>query len=412
MDKRIVLTGVGVLASNAKGKEAYWEALREGRTGIKPISLFDTAEFAVNMAGEVQDFEPKKYFGPKGLRSLDRSTKLLVSASKLAIADSGFTITDENTDDVGVSVGTTLGSLKSISEFDEVTLKEGPRYTNPAHFPNTVINSPASQVSIWNNIQGFNTTISTGFTASMDAMNYAFDAIQTERAKLVYTGGVEELCYPTYYGFYALKFLSGSNGGGAFINCPYDRRRNGIAFGEGAVLIAMEELEHARKRQAKILGEVLGFGYYFDTFRINKYNPRGTGVIESMRNALTDAGVGPEAIDYICSNANSTKMADKIETAAIKEVFGKRAYNIPVSSVKSMVGECYSVSGALAVAGCLGAINGEFVPPTVNLKERDPDCDLDYVPQKAQKAAIDKALIVNFGPNGSHCCMVLGKYHE
>ncbi len=412
MNKRIVFTGVGVMASNGKGKEEFWAALQEGRTGIKPISLFDTSEFSVNMAGEVEDFDPTKYFGPKGLRSLDRSTKLLVSASKLAIADSGFTITSENTDDVGVSVGTTLGSLKSIVDFDEVTLKEGPRYTNPAHFPNTVINSPASQVSIWSNIQGFNTTISTGFTASMDAMSYGYDAIQTGRAKLVYAGGVEELCYPTYYGFYVSKFLSGANGGGGFINCPFDRRRNGIAFGEGAALIAMEELEQAKERGARILGEVLGFGYYFDTFRINKYNPRGTGIMESVRGALDDAGVGPEDIDYICSNANSTKMADKIETAAIKEVFGKRAYRIPVSSIKSMIGECYSVSGAFAVAASLGAIHEGVVPPTVNLKERDPDCDLDYVAGKAQKVSPEKILVINFGPNGSHCCMVLGRYHE
>ena len=410
MSKRVVFTGVGVLACNGKGKDEFWKALEAGESGIKPISLFDTSEFSVNMAGEIEDFDPKKYFGPKGLRSLDRSTKLLVSASKLAVADSGFKITDENTDDVGVSAGTTLGSLKSISDFDEVTLKEGPRYTNPAHFPNTVINSPASQVSIWNNIQGFNTTISTGFTASMDAMSYANDAIQMGRAKLVYTGGVEELCYLTYCGFYALKFLSGSNGGGHFINCPFDRRRNGAALGEGACLIAMEEQTHAKARGADVLGEVLGFGYYFDTFRMNKYNPRGTGIKEAICAALDDAGLSTKDIDYICSNANSTPAADKIETAAIKEVFGARAREIPVSSIKSMVGECYSVSGAFAVAGCLGAIKRGFIPPTVNLEERDPDCDLDYVANTSQKASVNTILVINFGPNGGHCCMVLGRY--
>ncbi|MCK5082248.1 MAG: beta-ketoacyl-[acyl-carrier-protein] synthase II, partial [Candidatus Omnitrophica bacterium] len=257
---------------------------------------------------------------------------------------------------------------------------------------------------------GFNTTISTGFTASLDAMSYANDAIQMERAKLVYTGGVEELCYLTYYGFYALKFLSGSNGGGNFINCPFDRRRNGAAFGEGACLVAMEEHEHATGRDANILGEVLGFGYYFDPFRMNKYNPRGTGIKKAICAALDDAGLQTKDIDYICSNANSTLAGDKIETAAIKEVFGKYAYQIPVSSIKSMVGECYSVSGAFAVAACLGALNEDFIPPTVNLDERDPDCDLDYVANTSQKASLNRILVVNFGPNGSHCCMVVGRY--
>jgi 3-oxoacyl-[acyl-carrier-protein] synthase II len=172
----------------------------------------------------------------------------------------------------------------------------------------------------------------------------------------------------------------------------------------------MEELGHAGARGANILGEVLGFGYFFDTFRTNKYNPRGTGIKESITAALDDAGLSTKDIDYICSNANSSPVADKIETAAIKEVFGKRAYSIPVSSIKSMVGECYSVSGAFAVAACLGAFNGDFIPPTVNLKERDPDCDLDYVANTAQKASVKRILVVSFGPNGSHCCMILGRY--
>jgi len=207
MQKRVVITGTGILTCNGKGKEEYWNALKAGQTGYKPIALFDTSQFKVDEAGEISDFDPSEYLGKKGLRSLDRNTKLLVSAAKLAIDDSQFQITEENTDDVGVSVGSTLGSIKSISDFDEVTLKEGPRYNNPALFPNTVINAAASQVSIWHNIKGFNTTISTGFTASLDAMQYAYDFIQFERAKVVFAGGVEEMSYQTYFGFYALKFL-------------------------------------------------------------------------------------------------------------------------------------------------------------------------------------------------------------
>lgn len=408
--KRVVITGLGILTGNGKGKDEYWQSLKEGKVGYGPITLFDTTEFSVNIAGEVKDFDAKQYFGPKGLRLLDRSTRLLVAASKLAIADSRFEITNKNTDHVGVSVGTTLGSLKSIAEFDEVTLREGPRYVNPALFPNTVINSPASQVSIWNNIQGFNTTISTGFTSSVDAMSYAYDFFQLDRAKVIYAGSVEELCYHTYFGFYTLKFLSGSKDGASFINCPFDRRRNGITFGEGACLVAMEELKHAQKRDAPIMAEVLGFGYYFDPFRINKYNPRGIGVKAAIRNALEDAQLDTKDIDYICANANSTQAADKIETEAIKEVFGQRSYEIPISAVKSMTGECYSASGAFAVAASLGALVEDFIPPTVNYSEKDPDCDLDYVPNQSRKARLNNILIITFGPNGSNSCIVLGRY--
>jgi len=233
-----------------------------------------------------------------------------------------------------------------------------------------------------------------------------------DRVKLVYAGGVGGLCWHTFFGFHTLKFLSGSRKSQKFINCPFDKRRNGITFGEGACLIAMEEYEHARERKADILAEVKGFGYYFDPYRINKYNPKGIGIKESVKNALDDAELDLKDIDYICANANSTVAADKIETNAIKDIFGKLRYNIPISSIKSMTGECYSVSGALAVAACIGAIKKEFVPPTVNLKERDPDCDLDYVPNTSVKKKIKNALIITFGPNGSHSTMIIGKYEN
>lgn len=408
--KRVVITGLGILCSNAKGREDFWRALKEGRSGARPVTLFDTSRFRVKTAGEITDFDPKVYMGNKGLRSLDRSTKLLVSAAKLAIDDSRFAITEENTDDIGVSVGTTLGSVKSIGDFHEVTLREGPRYTNPALFPNTVINSPASQVSIWHNIKGFNTTISTGFTASLDAMKYAYDFIQLERVKLVYAGGVEEMCEQTFLGFHVLKFLSGSVEGQEVINCPFDKRRNGVMFGEGACLIAMEELGQAQKRGANILGEVIGFGTRFDPYRINKFNPRATGLIESIKLALQNAGITENDIDYICANANSTVGADKIETFAIKEVFGKRAYEIPISAVKSMIGEGFSVSGAFAASAALSVIKEGFIFPTVNYEVKDPDCDLDYVPKKVRPAKVKHALVITAAPSGGNTCMVLKKY--
>lgn len=411
--RRVVVTGLGVLACNGQGKDEFWKALREGQNGFQPVTLFDIDDrFRVNIAGEIHDFDPQVYMGKKGLRSLDRSTKLLCSAARLAIDDSGFEITEENTDDVGVAVGTTFGSLKSISDFDKVTLTEGPRYTNPAQFPNTVINSPASQVSIWNNIQGFNTTISTGFTASIDAMSYAVNFIRLQRAQLVYTGSVEECCEPTYLGLHALRHLSGSREGEPYVSCPFDRRRNGITFSEGACLIALEDLDHAVRRGAKIMAEVAGFGYHFDPWRMNKFNPKGTGMIEAMRSALKDAGMTAADINVIFANANSTPAADRIETLAIKEVFGEKSAAIPVTAVKSMVGESYSAGGALAAAAALGTLTQGFIPPTVNLKEPDPDCDLDYVPGTARAADVRTALINAFGVSGNHASMILKRYEQ
>jgi len=412
MKKRVVITGLGILSSMGKGREDFWQGLKEGRSGCRPITLFDPANFNVKVAGEITEFDAKKYMGEKGLRSLDRSTKLLVSAAKLAIDESHFKITEENTDETGVSVGTTLGSVKSIGDFHEVTLREGPRYTNPSLFPNTVINSPASQVCIWHNIKGFSTTISTGFTASIDAMKYAYDFIQLDRVKLVYVGGVEELCEQTFLGFHILKFLSGSTPGQEIVNCPFDKRRNGILFSEGACLLAMEELDHAQRRNANILGEVIGFGTRFDPFRINRYNPKATGLIGAIRLALEDAEITENDIDYICANANSTPAGDRIETFAIKEVFGKRASKIPVSAVKSMVGEGFSVSGAFAAAASLAVLKEGFNFPTINYQEKDPDCDLDYVPNKARLADVKHILLITTAPSGGNTCMVLKKYEK
>ncbi len=411
MNKRIVITGVGVLASNGEGKDAYWQALKEGKVGYKPVTLFDASEFNTNIGGEISEFDAKVYMGPKGLRLLDRSTKLLVSSAKLAIDHAKLVITEENTDDAGVSVGTTLGSIKSIAEFDEVTLKEGPRAVNPGLFPNTVINSPASQVSIWHKIKGFNTTISTGFTASMDALEYAYNFLQWDRASVILAGGVEEMCYHTFFGFHEIGFMSGSKKGQDFINCPFDRRRNGMTFAEGACLLVMESLEHAKKRKAPILAEIVCFGYSFDPFRINKYNPRGTGLKIAVLDALENADMAPSDINYICANANST-IADKIESQIINEVFGEHAKKIPVSAIKSMIGETFSVSGAMAVAASVGSLLEGFIPSTVNCLDQDPDCKVNVVTGQALNADLKNVMIINFGPNGSNTIMILRKYEK
>lgn len=408
-DKRIVITGLGVICSNGIGKEAFFEAIFKGSSGIKPISLFDTTSFKTKTAGEIKDFSPQDFLGPKGLRTLDRSTKLVASATKLAMEDAQLEITEENMHNIGVVVGTTLGSVASISDFDREAIKEGPYYVNPALFPNTVINSPASQVSIKFNIKGFNTTISTGFSASLDAINYAVDFLKYDRAKAVLAGGVEELCIQTFLGFYKTKFLAGLNGKPQ-ISCPFDKRKNGIILGEGSCILVLEDLDSAVERKANIYAEILGFGMSFDAYKINQYNPTGEGLRKSMRMAIEDAGLSETDIDYISCAANSHPEADLIETEAIKDVFGNQAEKISVSSIKSMIGECFSVSGSLQVAAAVGAIDRQKIPPTINYETPDPECDLNYVINEARSCKVENVLINAFGPSGCNSSLIISKF--
>jgi len=407
--KRIVITGVGVISPIGIGKEQYWQGLSEGRSGFRPITLFDTARFKIKTGGEITDFDPVLFLGKKGLRDLDRSTKLLSAAAKLALEDAHLGINEKNTDEIGISAGTTFGSINSISNFDKEALTEGPRMVNPSGFPNTVISSPASRAAIRFGIKGFNSTIATGMCSALDAVDYAVNFIRSDRAKAVIAGSVEEMCEQLFLALSRLNWLSGLDNDEDPVSCPFDRRRNGIIFSEGASAIILEELDYARERGADIYGEILGIGTSFDSYRAVKYNPKGTGMKEAMKLALSDAVLKAEDIDYICANANSTKDADLIETSAIKEVFGEHAYKIPVTSVKSMIGETFSASGGLATIATIGALNRGFVPPTINYKEKDERCDLNYLPNISKEADIGKAMINSFDFFGNCTVLIVGK---
>ncbi|MBM4137669.1 MAG: beta-ketoacyl-[acyl-carrier-protein] synthase family protein, partial [Nitrospira sp.] len=352
-ERQIVITGIGVLSPIGIGRDKYWEGLIQGRTGFHKISLFDTSNLKVHIAGEINNFDPVEFLGKKGLRELDRSTRLICSSAKLAIDDAKLKITDENTNSIGVSIGTTFGSLHSISQFDREGLIEGPRYVNPSHFPNTVINSPASRISIRFKIKGFNTTISTGFCAGLDAVSYATDFIRLNRADVVLAGGVEELCEETFLGFYKLDCLSGTDGSDPLC-CPFDVRRNGIILSEGASVLVLEDLEHALNREATIFARIMGYGNSFDPLADRNFNHAGKGLNNAIILALKDASLKSDDIDYISASANSTKGLDRMETAVIKEIFGEHSFKIPVSSIKSMVGESFSASGALSMAAAVG----------------------------------------------------------
>lgn len=409
--QRIVITGIGILASNAIGKEAFWQALKQGKSGVKPVVLFDTSSMRCKLAGEISDFSAEKILGPRGLRNMDRSTKLVLCAAQLALDDAGIKspVSEEETHQFGVSLGSTMGSVWSISEFDKQGLREGPRSVNPAVFSNTVINSPASQVSIRFNIKGFNTTISTGFSASLDAIGYAMDLMNLYEYDTVLVGGVEELCIQTYLGFYKIGHLAGSREGKQEINCPFDRRRNGIILGEGAGMLIMEKLEHAQKRNAHIYAEILGYGTSFDPKSRNIYNPGADGAQRAIELTLKDAGVKSDDIDYISASANSTLDCDCMETRAVSRVFNSRAKEIPISSIKSMTGDTFSAAGIFNTIAATGAITKNFIPPTINYQVKDRRCDLDYVPNVAREAKVGTVLVNSFTPTGVNSGLVVGR---
>lgn len=409
--ERIVITGIGVVSPIGIGKEQYWQSLLKGRLGFRPITLFDTSDFKVKNGGEISKLDATSYFEERSLMNLDRSSILLLIATKLALEDAKLDITDDNTHDIGVSVGTTLGNLYSLSEFDKESLKKGPQLVNPSNFPNTVTNSPASRISIKFKIKGFNSTISTGMCAGLDAVDYGVKFIQYHNKKIVVVGAVEGMNQQAFLGYYKFGYLSGLKNGTMPCSCPFDKRRNGIIYSEGAGVIILEKLEEALKRKATIYAEILGFASDFDHFKLQKYNPKGKGMIEAMKLALNNAGIKPFNIDYICANANSTQDADRIETQAIKEVFSNAAGRIPVSSIKSMVGETYSASGTLAVIASIGALNQGFIPPTVNYKEKDDKLDLDYVPNQARRININTVMINSFGQHGANSVLVISKFN-
>jgi len=407
-DKRIVITGIGVIAPNGIGKEKFWDALKDGRSGIKPISRFDTTEFKCKLAGEVSDFKPADYLGEKGLRELDRSSRFLCTAAKLAINDAKLSISEDNTDAIGVCTGTTLSSLWNIAEYDREVIKDGPLFTDAGVFAGTVANAASSRVSILFNIQGFNATISTGYTSSIEAIRYAANFIQSGRVKVVLAGGVESISPASFTGFYRLGFLAGLKG--EELSCPFDKRRNGIIIGEGAGVIVLEDETYAKERKAHIYAEVKGAASSFDAYKLGKYQPQGKGLLQSIRKTLSHSRIRPEQIDCVQASANSVKEHDRIETGVLRGVFAKQADKIPVTAVKSMLGESFSAAGLFQVISALGSIKEGFVPAVANYREKDPDCDLHYVTNTLRSRKVSNVLISSFGPGGNNCALLLSKY--
>lgn len=403
----MVITGIGVVSAGGIGKDHFWNSLQNGKSAVGQAASFDTSKFDVKIAGEIKDFNPEDFFSPKSLRNLDRNALFLAAAYKQAIEDSRAGITQDNTDKFGIVTGTTFSHLWPIFEFDREVFVEGINFANPALFPSTVINAASSQASILFNIQGFNTTISTGFVSALSGLNYARDALSTGKAETIFSGSVDTLTYSLFLGFYKLGYMSGLKG--VALSCPFDKRRNGPVLAEAAVSFCVESAESAEKRKAPVLAVIRGIGEYFDAFQMSKVNPRGEGLERAIEEALSQAGINTQEIGYVSSCANSSVEIDKVEAKVLHKIFGSSIKKVPVSSIKSMLGETFSASAGLQVASCIGVFKNGIIPPTINFKEKDDDCDIDCVPNKAVKKDVKTVLVTSFGPGGYSSACVLTK---
>lgn len=409
MNKNIVITGIGIVSPSGIGKEAFWKNLQEGKDTAAEVVNFNVDDFSVNHAAEVRNFKAADYLEAPRLRHLDRSALMLLTAAKLCLDDAGLKVSPANTDDVGIVTGTTFSHLWPTMEFDKEVFKETLDFASPALFPSTVLNATSSHVSIYFNAQGFNTTVCSGYTSFLEALRYGMLALATGKAKHVLVGCVEALSYYLYGGFFKLGYMAGVKG--EAISCPFDKRHNGPVLGEAAAVFLIEEGKTAKERQAKALAKVLSVESFFDAHRTGKVHPNGEGFEKAVRKALNSADISASNVDYISACANSTVELDRIEVKVMKKVFANRLKDIPMSSIKSMLGETISASAGLQTASGVGAMQNGFIAPTINHRDRDPECDIDCVPNIAREKKVKCVLVNSFGPGAFNSAAVISNYH-
>lgn len=409
MSRRVVITGIGLITPVGVGTAETWDSLCEGRVGVSRISKFDPSELKTQIAAEVKGFEPEKYMNKKEANRNDTFIHYSLAASKMAMDDSGLEITDELSVRTGCIIASGIGGMSSY--YDTVLLLEekGPSRMTPFFIPNIVTNMAAGYTSIYFNAKGPNCCTTTACAASGHAIGFSHMFIQRGDADIMIAGGTEAPLIPlTVAGFNAMKALSTRNDDPSTASRPFDRERDGFIIAEGAGVVILEEMESAKKRGATIYAEVLGAGMSGDAHHITA--PSQDGPVRCMRAALKDSGINPEDIDYINAHGTSTQLNDANETKAIKEVFGDYSYKVPVSSTKSMTGHMLGAAGGVEAAICALSLKNGVIPPTVNLANADPECDLDYVPNEAREADIDTALSNSYGFGGTNISLAFRKF--
>jgi 3-oxoacyl-[acyl-carrier-protein] synthase II len=405
--RRVVVTGVGMVSSLGLTTQATWEGLLAGRSGVARITHFDPADFAVQIAAEVRGFDPIQFVDKKDVKKMDVFIQYAIAASQYAVDDAGLAIGDGNRDRVGVFIASGIGGFSTIEREHRALLEGGPRRISPFFIPAAIINLASGQVSIRFGARGPNSATCTACSASAHAVGDAYEIIKRGDADAMIAGGSEAAITPMGIGgFAAMRALSTRNDAPAKASRPFDRDRDGFVVGEGSGVVLLEEYESARRRGARMYAEIIGYGMSGDAFHITAPSEDGDGAVRAMQMAIRRAGVEPSAIDYINAHGTSTPYNDRLETIAIKKAFGDHAYKLAISSTKSMTGHLLGAAGGLEAAITALAIHHKTVPPTVNLDNPDPDCDLDYVANVSRTAEITYALSNSFGFGGTNAVLL------
>ena len=413
MKRRVVLTGVGLVSALGLDTESTWSGLLQGKSGVGPITHFDASDFSSRIAAEVKDLDPLDYVDTKNARKMDLFILYAIVASDVAVKSARLSVTKENAERIGVYIGSGIGGFGTIEAQHTNYLNKGPRKISPFFIPASISNLATGQVSIRLGTTGPNSATCTACSAGCHAIGDSFKIIERGAADVMIAGGSEAAITPMGVGgFAAMRALSTRNEEPERASRPFDRDRDGFVIGEGSGIVVLEELEHARRRDAPILAEIVGYGMSGDAHHITAPPEDGSGAVRVMRATLEDAGVDPSEVDYINAHGTSTPPNDRIETRAIKTVFSDHAYKVPISSTKSMTGHLLGAAGGLEAGVSALVLHHQIIPPTLNLENPDPDCDLDYVPGTAREAEIRYVLSSSFGFGGTNACILLKRYPD
>ena len=410
---RVVITGLGVISSIGAGKEAFWDSLKSGRSGIARVKKFDPSPYPTHMAAQLNGFDFGPYVDGKWSRRMDLTSLMAVSAAKMAVADARLDLAKEDRERIGVIVGTAMAGHAFILEQHDIYLAKGPMRINPFTALTVFPDAPASFISIELGLNGPSFSLATACSSALDAVGYAFNAVRKRELDVILMGGSEATVFPqAFSAFCMLRAMSQRNDQPERASRPFDKTRDGFVLGEGAGMLVLEDLEHAKRRGAHIYAEILGFGMTCDAYHMTAPEPSGKQAVRAIRLALQDADVKPQEIDYINAHGTSTPLNDKTETLVIKQVFGQHAYKTPVSATKSMIGHLIGAAGSVELIATVLAMEHQIIPPTINYDVPDPECDLDYVPNVSRNATIDFALKNSFGFGGKNSALVIKKYER
>ena len=413
MKRRVVVTGVGMITPVGLDTEATWEGLVSGKSGIGPITQFDDKTIPTQIAGEIHGFEPERYIELKEIKKMDRFIHLAIAASQMAMDTAGLKITAENAERIGIMVSAGMGGLPAIEKYHKIYLERGFRKITPFFIPMLIINEAAGILSIRYGAKGPNICVVTACATGTHSIGEAYRTIERGDADAMITGGTEScICPLGVGGFNAMKALSTRNHEPQRASRPFDIDRDGFIMGEGSGIVVLESMESALARGARVFAEVIGYGASGDAYHITAPAPNGEGAARCMKLAIKDSGIAPTEMGYINAHGTSTKFGDELESIAIKNVFGDYAYQIPVSSTKSMTGHLLGAAGGVEAVISILALDRGVLPPTINLDNPDPECDLDYIPNKARRVQVDVAMSNSFGFGGTNACLIFKRFSK